>query len=166
MLRRMLFAVAITGFMLSAGGAAHAAPPEHEKNIEKNATETFTDIVPCHPELGDYDITTTYNEQEHSTSTDDSSGHFTFTQTGTFSAVPSAGNTNTETFTGRFNVWGGGNFNSKQSEETFTFNVSGTGSQGTTFREHDNAHVVTDGPGDPEDPATPVKVAFDHDVCH
>ena len=166
MYRRMSSAVAMIGFIVvSASGVANAAPPQHEKNIEKNTTETFTDVVPCHPELGDYEITTTYNGQEHSTFTD-SSGHFTFTETGTFSALPSAGNPNTETFTGKFTVWGGGTFNTRQSEESFTFNVQGTGSQGTTFGAHDNAHVVTDGPGDPEDPATPVKVAFDKSTCH
>jgi len=166
MIRRFFVATACIGLAVVVNvGVATAAPPEHEKNIEKNVTETFTDVVPCHDELGLYDITTTYNEQEHATLTA-TSGHFTFTETGTFSAVPHTGSTHTETFTGKFTTWGGGSFNSKRSIETFTFNVGGTGSQGTNFRAHENAHVVTDGPGDPEDPATPVKVAFDHLTCH
>ena len=47
---------------------------------------------------------------------------------------------------------------------TFTSTVRGVGSEGTAFSEHDVNHI-TAGPGDPEDPSTLVRVAFDHDNC-
>lgn len=151
---------AIVLLSLGLGAGVVGAAVTHEKTIEHGATETFVDTFPC---VGaDFTITTVYNEQTHVTVNGDSF-HFTFTQTGTFNAVPVAGG---ETFSGRFTVWGGGNANTKQSIETFTFNLTGTGSAGTFVSAHENAHVVTDGPGDPEDPATPVKVAFDKMVCH
>ena len=61
--------------------------------------------------------------------------------------------------------WFGASINRNESVETFAFNIHGLGDQGTTFASHENAHVVTDGPGDPEDPGTLLKLAFDKMRC-
>jgi hypothetical protein len=166
--------------MPSAGAASPSTTTEH------HATDVFADLRPCDTTTGIYyRITTTYNSVEHESFTGPDSGQFTFTQTGTFTAVPTEVlrdangdpvlNENGdaipvgdplpgETFTGKFTVWGGGSFSSHGSVFTFTFNVRGVGSEGTTFSEHDVNHI-TAGPGDPEDPNTLVRVAFNHDNC-
>lgn len=176
--------IAVMSVVLLGGGGAVWAAPAPETVIEHGATETFADVVPCNDQLGYYAITTTYNSVEHFAGTD-TSGHFTFTETGTFTASPTnvlldangdpvlnedgeatpttprAG----ETFSGKFTVWGGGSSNSNVSTTTFTFMVRGTGSEGTTFGAHNVAHVTTDGPGDPFDPNTATRVAFDKSHC-
>lgn len=173
------FATAALGLPMTAPTPALAAPPQHESNTQHHVTETFADILPC-ADGGYYLITTTANQTEHATFTD-TSGHFTFTETGTFQASPTEVVITTDpdgepvvtptgprpgpTYSGHFTIWGGGSFNDKRSVTTFTFRIHGTGSDGTTLSFHENAHATTDGPGDPEDPATPVKVAFDKARC-
>ena len=51
------------------------------------------------------------------------------------------------------------------STETFTLNIHGIGSLGTRVASHEYGHITTDGPGDPHDPTTSVKVAFDRVTC-
>jgi len=63
----------------------------------------------------------------------------TFTQTGTFSAVPLE-DPSLPSFTGRFTIWGGFNQNGKTVNGTFTFNLSGTGSDGSTVSFHTTEH--------------------------
>ena len=167
----------------------------HEGDNEHQAVDTFADVVPCNAALGFYAITTTYNEQFHDTAntngfwiTDTQTG--TFTAYATDVVTDNDGNpvpnedgeftpiidTNTgapvvrgggdlETFTGKFVAWFGASINRNESVETFAFNIHGLGDQGTTFASHENAHVVTDGPGDPEDPGTLLKLAFDKMRC-
>jgi hypothetical protein len=68
---------------------ALAQPPVTETNIEKDLVETFVDVVPsCEGGGPFYTIMTTSNLIEHITVFDDSRIHATFTQTGTFVAVP------------------------------------------------------------------------------
>ena len=86
---RRLFIGFLTAGLLLIATPAFAEPPTTETTTEKNATETFIDVVPtC--ELGGpaYEITITYNEVEHSTIFADGREHDTFTQTGTFVATP------------------------------------------------------------------------------
>ena len=66
---------------------------------------------------------------------DDGRVHATFTQTGTFSAVPLE-DPSLPSFTGRFTVWGGFNANGTTVNGTFTMSVSGVGSDGSTFKNH------------------------------
>ncbi|MEO7836271.1 MAG: hypothetical protein ABIS21_01360 [Acidimicrobiales bacterium] len=145
---------------LGVGGTAWGSGPA---DTQRSGTDTFVDVIPCNENLGDYTITVTFNGIEHS-SENNNGQHFTFTQTGTFVATPLDGSG--ETFTGRFTVWGGGNTNPNVSNFTFTFSARGTGSEGTTFRANDNAHITTEGPGDPFDPATATRVAFENTRCH
>jgi hypothetical protein len=77
--------------LLLVGAPAFAQPPVTETTVQKNLVETFVDIVPnsnCVEEGPLYTITTTTNLVEHTTTFDDGRVHETFTQTGTFVAVP------------------------------------------------------------------------------
>ena len=186
-------AMCVAGLLLSVQPASASAGTVHpDAATFHGEVETFADVVPCHDELGGYLITTTYNGQIHSTA--NANGFWvTGTETGVFSAVPIQVETDAdgnfvrdpdsgnlipildadgnpvarsgETFTGRFTDWFGASINRNVSTVTDAFNVRGVGSAGTTFQAHDNSHLVTDGPGDPFDPATPLKLAFEHSSC-
>jgi hypothetical protein len=94
------------------------------------------DVVPsCEGGGPLYTITTTSNLVEHTTTFDDGRVHETFTQTGTFVAVPLE-DPSLPSFTGKFTTWGGFNQNGTTVNGTFTFNVRGTGSDGSTFSNH------------------------------
>jgi len=169
-----------------ATGGGGGAGTTHERDIEHNVTETIFDVVPCHPELGGYQITITYNAQFHDTQ-NKNGDWVTGTSTGTFSAVAIQftigqdqdgnpivvpvldGNDATiprpgESYTGHFTQWFGGSINRNNSVFSDTFNVGGVGSEGTTFRAHFNDHIVF-GPGEPFNPDTLVKVAFNKANC-
>jgi hypothetical protein len=152
-------------------------------------SETFGDYVPCtseFPSLEGFEITTTFNGVEHFNE-NKNSGHFTFTQTGMFAAVPVlfadadldgepdfdeatesfviAGPREGESFSGKFTVWGGGNFNRRDIVVfTFTFSGHGTGDEGTQVRWNSVDHVTS--VGDPEDPAAIIKTTFSRFTCH
>ena len=89
--------------------------------------ETFVDVVPTTCRGGGplYTITTTSNLVLHETIFDDGRVHATFTQAGTFMAVPLE-DPSLPSFTGRFTVWGGFNQNGNTVNGTFTFNLHGT----------------------------------------
>lgn len=182
-----VFAVGLVAASLvgvSAGGAAAETETFH------NETATFGDYVPCvseFPSLEAFELTTTFNGVEHFNE-NKNGGHFTFTNTGTFSAVPVlladedgdgepdfdeetesfviAGPREGESFTGRFTIWGGGNFNrSGIAASTFTFSGHGTGNEGTEVNWNSVDHVTS--VGDPfEDPAAIIKVMFSRFNCH
>jgi hypothetical protein len=131
-----------------------AAGAVSETTIEKDFTETFTDIVPC---VGDdlFDITVTYNLVEHET-IGPKSAHFTFTQTGTFVAVPQ--DASLPTYTGRFTEWGGFNENAKNAAGTFTFSLRGTADDGSTITFNAVEHFSVS--------ATGVENEFSFENCH
>lgn len=176
--------------MLGGAGAAGAsgggAGTTHEAEINHQTTDVFFDVVPCHDDLGGYQVTFTYNGQYHLTENNRGSWE-TGTQTGTFSAVPiqftigqdedgnpivvpdldANGNPIPragESFTGHVTSWFGGSVNPYGSVFTDTFNINGAGSGGTTFRSHQNDHIVF-GPGEPFDPDTLVKLSFEKASC-
>jgi hypothetical protein len=135
MLGRSVVGLMTAGVLLFAG-PSFAQPPVTETTTQKGLVETFVDVVPTCEEGGPaYSITTTSNLVEHTTTFDDGRVHATFTQTGTFVAEPLE-DSSLPSFTGRFTVWGGFNQNSKTVNGTFTFNVRGTGSDGSTFSNH------------------------------
>jgi hypothetical protein len=140
MLRRLLMAGLLTGGLLSVGTPAFAAPPVTETSHAKNLAETFVDVVPsCEGGGPLYTITTTSNLVMHETIFDDGRVHATFTQTGTFVAVPLE-DPSLPSYTGKFTVWGGFNANGQTVNGTNTFNVRGTGSDGSTFSNHQVGH--------------------------
>jgi hypothetical protein len=163
-------------------GAAATSGTNHEHQV----TRIFFDTRPCADDGVGYEITATVNTVEHET-VNAKGDHFTFTETGRFTARPAevvrdgdgspVRNDNDEltpdlgddgwavyldgvTYTGRYTAWGGGNFNNnKTSNFTFTFSVHGTGSDGSTFRENSVFHVVEREPDI-------TKLIFERDVCH
>ena len=132
MLRRLAFGLIAAG-LLSLAAPALAQPPTNTTTHEKGLVETFVDVIPTCEEGGPlYTVTTTSNLVSHETIFDDGRVHATFTQTGKFSAVPLE-DASLPSFTGRFTTWGGFNQNGTTVNGTFTFSVSGTGSDGSTF---------------------------------
>lgn len=143
-LRRASAAALASGALLLSGPAALAAGPETTVEHSHNATETFVDVGPDCSETGLYTITLTYNAVFKESIFEDGRVHATFTQTGTFSAVPVGEG---QSATGHFAVWGGFNQNTKTVNGTFTFNVVGTYADGTRINTHavDHFNVRPDG---------------------
>ena len=138
MLRRLTL-VLLTTFLALLAGPSYAAPTT-ETNTAKGVVEKFVDVVPsCEGGGPLYTITTTSNLIEHETIFDDGRVHATFTQTGTFTAVPLEDPT-LPSYTGKFTVWGGFNANRSAVNGTFTFSARGTGSDGSTFSNHSVDH--------------------------
>ena len=137
---RIAIAVALTAAALvTAGGPAHAAPTTTTIH-QHGAVETFVDVLPtCTDNPPRYTITTTSNGVQHQTVFADGRVHETETQTGTFSAVPKD-DASLASYTGHFTTWDGFNMNGKTVNGTFTFHVHGTGSDGSTLRNHVNGH--------------------------
>jgi hypothetical protein len=138
--------IAAVGLLLTAAPAL-ADPPTTTTTHEKGLVETFVDVVPsCEGGGPLYTITTTTNLVQHETVFADGRVHATFTQTGTFSAVP-LDDPSLPSFTGHFTVWGGFNQNGTTVNGTFTFNIRGVGSDGSTFTNHnvDHFNVRPDG---------------------
>jgi hypothetical protein len=142
MVRRLLVGLMAAGLLL-VGAPAFAQPPVTTTNVQKNLVETFDDVVPTCDEGGPiYTITTTSNLVEHETVFDDGRVHATFTQTGTFVAVP-RDDPSLPSYTGKFTVWGNFNQNGTTENTTFTFTLHATGSDGSTVRTHQTAHSNT-----------------------
>jgi hypothetical protein len=114
----------------------------HNHPTRRELVETFVDVVPadgCTEEGQLCTITTTSNLVMHETIFDDGRVHATFTQTGTFSAVPLE-NPSLPSFTGKFTTWGIFNQNGKTANGTFIFKLHGTGSDGSTLSAHNTDH--------------------------
>jgi hypothetical protein len=128
--------------LLLAAVPASAAPAETTTVIVKNVTDVFPTLHPCTGVLGT--VTTVSNGVMHTT-TKNGTTHATFTQAGTFTFVPLAAG---PTFVGHFAIWGGFNGNNNNMSGTFTFNVTGKGSDGSRFSAHAVEHFSTS-PGGP-----------------
>jgi hypothetical protein len=142
MTRRLAFGLLAVGLLLIAA-PAFAQPPTNTTTTQKGLVETFVDVIPtCEEDGPPYTITITSNLITHETIFDDGRIHATFTQTGTFSAVPLE-DPSLPSFTGKFTQWGGFNQNGQTVNGTFTFNLHGTGSDGSKVSinlvEHFNA---------------------------
>ena len=123
---------------LSAGAGAVS-----ETQTLHNVTETSTDVNPCTGAPGT--LTLTYNAIFHVTTLENGTYWATFTQTGSFSFVPF--DSSQPSYTGHFTVWDGDNWNNRNTTETFTFSVHGTGSDGSTLAAHETEHVSTSASG-------------------
>jgi hypothetical protein len=151
-------AIALVLLTLSLVAAPHAlaAGAVSTTTTEHQGTDTFTDVVPCGADPNAlYDITLTYNEIDHVT-TGPNSIHFTMTQTGTFVAVPQ--DPSLPTYTGHFMIWDGDNDNAQTASGTFTFDLHGTGSDGSTITFNAVEHFNVDANG--------VQHHFDFENCH
>jgi hypothetical protein len=139
MVRRLLVGLMAASLLL-VGAPALAQPPVTETTVLKNLVETFVDVVPtCEGGGPLYTITTTSNFIEHTTTFDDGRIHATFTQTGTFVAVPLE-DPSLPSYTGKFTIWGGFNQNNQSANGTFTFSARGKGSDGSRFTFHTTEH--------------------------
>jgi hypothetical protein len=136
----------VIAFFLIMGVAAPAwaAPPDTETITNKDVTLTVIDTPFCEPGAT-HEITLTFNEISHVTAFDDGRSHFTFTQTGTFDAVPL--DPSGQAASGHFTVWGGFNDNGKTVNGTFTFNANGSFEDGTKLSTHlvDHFNVTPNG---------------------
>ena len=119
---------------------------------QHHAVQSFTDVVPC---KGRAHITITYNAVFHGTINKNGSW-FTGTMTGTFRATTLAAPS--VTYTGHFTQWFGDENNRQNEVEHSTFNVHGTGSDGSRVDFHENDHVTVNANGT-------VTVSFDHVIC-
>jgi hypothetical protein len=139
MLRRLAFGLLAAG-LLSLAAPAFAQPPTNTTTHEKGLVETFVDVIPTCEEGGPlYTVTTTSNFVLHETIFDDGRVHATFNQTGTFVAVPLE-DPSLPSFTGKFTTWGNFNQNGTTVNGTATFNLSGTGSDGSRLSFHTLEH--------------------------
>ncbi len=124
--------------LVTAGGTANAAPTTTTVH-ERGVVETFVDVLAiCTEDPPLYEITTTSNRVFHETLFADGRVHITFTDTGTFRAEPL--DSSLPGYTGKFTIWGGFNANRKSANGTFTFNLRGTGSDGSTLSHHLTEH--------------------------
>ena len=135
MIRRTLIGALMAVFITLFTVGTAAAAPVSTTTTEQGLVDTFVDVIPtCDnsaPAL--YTITTTSNFVLHETIFADGRAHATFTQTGTFVAVP-LDDPSLPSYTGRFTTWGNFNQNSDSVvNSTDTFSIRGTGSDGSTF---------------------------------
>lgn len=149
-------ATAAAGLLVIGIAAPANAAPETDTVTMHDVTETFLDVYPsCSEDAPAYLVTVTYNSVDHSTVSGDTA-HFTFTQTGTFTATPAEDATLPDV-SGHFTVWGGFNQNAGGvSNGTFTFNITGTNDDGTPLRVHAVDHFNT----------TPTGAEFFFTHCH
>lgn len=149
-----LFALTIATAPASA--AAGAGAVSFTQNFH-NATEVDSDVNPCTGASGT--VTLTYNGVFHVTVLTSGQGAGTAWATGTltgdFSFVPD--DASQPSFTGHFTTWFGDNNNLRNGTETATFSLHGTGSDGSSLRFHDVAHMSVS--------ATGVTISFDKASC-
>lgn len=118
-------------------------------------TQTFPASNPCTGVTGT--VTLTFNSVVHVTmDTTTGTGHMTETMTGDFVFVPD--DPTQPTFTGHFTSWDGENQNIQNFTATATFNLHGTGSDGSRLQGHFLAHISVS--------ATGITIRFDKMTCH
>jgi hypothetical protein len=107
-------------------------------------TETFQDVNPCTGEPATIQIT--YNGVFHESTGADGSMHVTGTQTGTVVLTPE--DPSLPSYTGRFTVWFGGNFNSSETVgfwETFRVRLIGSDGSRLLLNEVEQLHISATG---------------------
>jgi hypothetical protein len=120
-----------------------------------HATQTFPTSNPCTGAPGT--VTLTFNGVVHVTmDTNTGTGHMTETMTGDFVFVPD--DPTQPTITGHFTSWDGENQNIQNFTATATFNLHGTGSDGSRLQGHFLAHISVS--------ATGITILFDKMTCH
>jgi hypothetical protein len=149
-MRRRMTLLLSAAALFSVPSAAQASPVTFTETV-KDQTQTFTDVLPCRPDLGRYDMTMTFNGVFHVTSGFDlphASGplfHVTGTATGRFIAVPQ--DFSQPTFAGRFTSSFGENANQRNSAVRVISTLRGRGSDGSTIRFHTVVHFSTSASG-------------------
>ena len=153
--------VAVVGlvFAVTTSAFADGAGATHYSQDYDNVTQTFVPpdpmaTNPCSGAPGT--LTITYSGFAHVTVNKAGDEWDTGNLHGDFSFVPN--DSTLPTYTGHFQQWFGDSFNRNNSVSHFTFNIHGTGSDGSTLDFHQNAHlnINTDGT---------ISLMFDHMTC-
>jgi hypothetical protein len=137
----------LTPTALADAGAVSVTETFHD------ATTSFPAVNPCNGETGTLELT--YNGVAHATLLANGTGHFTFTATGSFTFTPD--DPTGVTYIGHVTMWDGENDNLQNSAATATLSAHGTGSDGSTLRIHDVAHLSVS--------ATGIVITFDKLTC-
>jgi hypothetical protein len=118
--------------------------------VQKDVTESFTDVEPCG--AGSADVTITYNFVFHVTVIEDGTYQFTGASAGTVTAVADG-----VTYTGHFAQRFGETVNLMNREETVVFTVHLTGTDGSRITFIDVLHFTVT--------ATGVERSFEKPIC-
>lgn len=149
----MLIFLAVVGLLLVTTTSVSAKAVSFTQTFHK-VTETFPSNNPCTGATGT--LTITYNAVFHVTiDTTTGTGHMTETMAGSFVFVPD--DATLPTLTGHFASWFGANQNIQNFAATATFNLHGTGSDGSQFKGHFLFHISVS--------ATGVTILFDKMSC-
>lgn len=123
---------------------AHGNGPASGCTVQMhNLTETFTDVVPCTDVSADVTISDA-NLVFHITQLANGTYWATFTEEGRFTAVAPG-----VTYTGHFAAWDGEAWNLQNATFTGTFNLVGSGSDGSRVTAHGLFHLNFDAAGMP-----------------
>ena len=142
--------VAFTGAAAYAGGNGAQTFTQTFKN---QTDPPFVDFVPCRDFQAS--ITLTYNGVLHYIVNKAGDFWATGTMTGTVTAVPL--DPSNPSFSGKFTAWFGTSDNKQNGVDHSTFTVHLTGSDGSTIKFHDTAHVSSSASG--------MTVSFDKPMC-
>src|SRR6266496_2708341 len=149
----MVLAAAAVLLVAAPSVRADGKGAQTETQTFHNATDTCVDFVPCTSNLAT--ITITYNGVLHFTVNKAGDFWATGTMTGTATAVPL--DPSNPSFTGKFTTWFGEADNKQNGVDHSTFTVHLTGSDGSTIKFHDTAHVSSSASG--------MTVSFDKASC-
>jgi hypothetical protein len=150
-MKRSFVSLAVLVLTLALASPAAARATSYTQTVH-DVTEVLVGMtIPCTGEPAT--ITITYNGVFHINSLPGGEYWTTFTQTGTFTAVPL--DSTQPTLTGRFTIWGNFNLNERNQNTTFTFTVRA--SDGSVF--HDTAHFTMNANGE-------ITTSFDKPTCH
>jgi hypothetical protein len=151
-----LAVVAMFLFTFATAAASGAGAVSYTQTFH-NATDTSPSANPCSGAPAT--LTLTYNGVFHATQLTSGQGAGTFwatgTMTGAFLLTPD--DAAQPTYTGHFATWFGDNNNLHNGTETSTLSAHGTGSDGSTLRFHEVAHLSIS--------ATGMTVFFDKPSC-
>jgi hypothetical protein len=150
-------AVVVVAVLLVGIATTSAAGAVSYTQTFHNATDVQSLLIPCTNEPGT--VTLTYNGIFHATELTSGQGAGTFWATGTMTGdfVIEPNDATQPSYTGHFATWFGDNNNLHNGTETSILSVHGTGSDGSTLRFHDVAHLSVSASG--------MTVFFDKPSC-
>jgi len=150
----MLISLAVVGLLLVTTTSVFAKAVSFTQTFH-DVTQTLPSGNQCTGVPGT--VTVTVNGVFHVTmDTTTGTGHMTETTTGSFVFVPD--DPTQPTVTGHFASWNGENQNIQNFASTATFNLHGTGSDGSRLQGHFLAHISVS--------ATGITIQFDKMTCH
>ena len=158
-MKKLLAVVAaiVAGWLLPVPAAADGAGTISFNQTFHDATASFPSPNPCTGVSGT--VSLTYNGVFHVTTLTSGIGAGTFwatgTQTGAFAFTPD--DPAQPSYAGHFTTWFGEADNKQNGVDHSTFTVHLTGSDGSTIKFHDTAHLSTSASG--------LTVSFDKPMC-